>query len=363
MIFLPAMKWLKTALLFFETGFFVLILFAHFHLSAVEPAFSNRPISSPAPPQKARVVVVQDPQATETFRPRPEKLLALFERGFLQFTGKTNPAQAWLSLVSTNDVIGLKVFSAPGEQSGTRPALVAAVVESLLAAGISPQKIVVWDKQLTPLRLAGFDDLTKRYGIRIAGAAQAGWDEKVFYENSIMGNPVWGDLEFEKKGDGIGRKSHVSKLVTKEITKIINLTPMLNHNFAGVTGSLYSLALGSVDNSIRFENNAERMAMAVPEIYALPELFDRVVLNVVDGLICQYEGEQRSLLHYSTALNELRFSKDPVALDVLSVNEINAQRDRTKISSGNANQELYRNASLLELGVSDTNRISVEKIP
>jgi len=54
---------------------------------------------------------------------------------------------------------------------------------------------------------------------------------------------------------------------------------------------------------------------AVPEIYALPVLSDRVALNIVDALICQYQGEERSLLHYTAALNQLRFSRDPVALE------------------------------------------------
>src|SRR5205814_6264206 len=121
------------------------------------------------------------------------------------------------------------------------------------------------------------------------------------------------------KGDGIGRKSYLAKLVTKEITKIINITPMLNHNFAGVTGNLYSLALGSVDNSMRFENRFERLATAAPEIFALPELSDRVALNIVDALTCQYDAEQRSLLPYSTQLNELRFGTDAIARDTLSV--------------------------------------------
>ena len=86
---------------------------------------------------------------------------------------------------------------------------------------------------------------------RVAGSAQAGYDEKTFYEAAFLGNLVWGDLEFGKKGEGIGRKSFVSKLVSREITKIINITPLLNHNLAGVSGNLYSLAIGSVDNIVR----------------------------------------------------------------------------------------------------------------
>ena len=186
-------------------------------------------------------------------------------------------------------------------------------------------------------------------------------------ERPILGQLVWGDVEFGRKGDGVGRRSFVSKLLTKNITKIVSIAPLLNHNTAGVNGHLYSLAMGSVDNFIRFENDLSRLSTAVPEIYALPSISDRVVLNITDALICQYEGEQSGLLHYSTALNELRFSKDPVALDLLSLREL----ERTRLASNVpiprhhslTNQlELLNNAALLELGVSDEANIKVERI-
>ncbi|HTD87763.1 MAG TPA: DUF362 domain-containing protein, partial [Candidatus Binatia bacterium] len=110
------------------------------------------------------------------------------------------------------------------------------------------------------------------------------------------------------------------------MTKIIQLTPLLNHNTAGVCGNLYSLAMGSVDNTARFEGETRQMATAVPEIYALEALGDKVVLSIVDALICQYQGEEQGLLHYSIALNELRLSKDPLALDILSLQELDWQR-------------------------------------
>src|SRR5204862_7129742 len=102
---------------------------------------------------------------------------------------------AWLSLVSRNDTVGIKVFSAPGPNSGTRPAVVSAIIEGLLTAGLPPKRIVIWDTRLTDLRLAGFGDLAKKYGARIAASTQAGYDEKVFYQKPLLGRPDWGDQE------------------------------------------------------------------------------------------------------------------------------------------------------------------------
>jgi hypothetical protein len=201
--------------------------------------------------------------------------------------------------------------------------------------------------------------LGERYHIRVAGAAQADYDENTFYDKPLLGNLIWGDLEFRKKDSGVGRKSFVSKLVSQEMTKIINITPLLNHNLAGVSGNLYSLATGSVDNVFRFETDPGRLARAIPEIYALPSLSDRVVLNVTDALICQYEGGERGLLHYSATLNQLWFSRDPVALDVLSLQELARQRKAAKAPDVKPNVELYETAALLELGVEDLRRIDV----
>lgn len=336
---------------------FILPVFLALTLSAAE-----FPLSTTNGP-RARVVVVNNPQAVEAFCPRPDIVRAMVERGITHLTGKTTVPAAWRSLVSTQDIVGIKVYCAPGPNSGTRPAVVAAAVEGLLAAGLPPSHIIVWDKQVTDLRLAGYFDLADRYGIRVAGSAQAGYERTNAYDSALIGNLVWGDSEFGKEGVGVGRKSFVSRLVTQQMTKIINITPLLNHNLAGVSGNLYSLAIGSVDNVARFESDTGRLATAIPEIYALPALSDRVVLNVVDALLCQYEGGERSLLHYSATLNELRFSRDPVALDVLSLQDLDRERRAASAPSTKQNLDLYNNAALLELGISDLKRIDVDRVP
>ncbi len=304
--------------------------------------------------------MVEDARATTAFEPDQNLVRTMVERGILRFTGKTSSAMAWRSLVSTQDVIGIKVFSTPGPNSGTRPSVVGAVVEELLAAGMKPTNIVIWDKHLLDLRLAGFDTLAHKYHVRLAGAAEAGYDPNVFVEKSIIGNLVWGDLEFGHEGPTVGRKSFVTKLLTHDVTKIINIPPLLNHNMAGVSGALYSLAMGSTDNSIRFESRADRLFTAVPDIYNLTNLFDHVAINITDALIGQYKGEQETKLHYAVELNQIWFSKDAVALDVLALTELERERQANGATSPPSAMELYQNATWVELGISDPKRIKVE---
>jgi hypothetical protein len=320
-------------------------------------------ILPPPAPRTARVVIVQSPNATSAFKPQEDVVLEMLKHGLTNLTGKASVKTAWESLVTKKDVVGIKVYSVPGPNSGTRPAVVAALINTLLQARLPARNIIIWDRHLTDLRLAGFDELAKRFGVRLASTDSADYDPTVFYDVPLLGNLVWGDLEFGRQGQGIGRKSYVTTLVTKKLTKIINLTPMLNHNLVGVSGNLYSLAMGSVDNIVRFENDGDRMADAVPDIYNLPELREKVVLNIVDGLICQYEGGERGLLHYSKAMNQLRFSRDAVALDVLSVQEIDKLRRASDAPLIKPNLELYSNAALLELGVSEPKNISAVTLP
>ncbi len=311
-----------------------------------------------------KVVIVEDSNATSDFQPDTAPVQAMVNRGITNFTGKATVAEAWRSLVSTQDVVGIKVFSTAGMLSGTRPAVVEAVIHGLLDAGLPPNHIIIWDKHESDLRTAGFFKLAAQLHVRTAGAAEIGYDPTNFYlpDSPIIGNLVWGDLEFGKKGEGIGRRSFVSKLVSRQITKIISIAPLLNQETTGVCGHLFSLALSSVDNTKRFEDDPGRLAAAVPEIYALPALSDRVALNITDALIGQYEGGDRALLHYSSVLNQLWFSRDPVALDTLAIKELDSERRAFEAPEFKPNLELYTNAALLQLGVNDPAKIQVEKI-
>jgi len=319
--------------------------------------------AGPATNAIARVVIVENAGATYDFQPDMAQVQALLDRGLTNFTGRATVAAAWRSLVSTQDVIGIKVFSPAGMLSGTRPAVAAAVIHGLLDAGVPPEHIIIWDKHEADLRAAGFFKLGAQLGVRVAGSAEAGYDPTNFYQpdTAIIGNLLYGDLEFGIKGEGVGRKSFVSRLVGRQITKIISLAPLLNQESAGVCGHLYNLALGSVDNTHRFADDPGRLAVSVPEIYALPVLGDRVVLNITDALIGQYEGGVRGLLHYSAVLNQLWFSRDPVALDTLAIQELGRERRALQAPEFKPNLELYANAALLQLGVNDPAKIRVEK--
>jgi len=331
------------------------------------PAAPNAPVTISAASKdlpRARIHSVSDARATSAFIPEPSIVRALVDRGLMALSGKTNLAAAWRVWVQPTDVVGFKVLSAPGALTGTRPAVVEALVDSLIRSGHSASKIVIWDRQARDLKASGFQTLADRLGIRCVATTDAGWDALQFYESAVQGKLVFGDLEFGK-GDRfvVGRRSHVSRLLTKEVTRIIPVTPILTHHSGGIYGHLLSLAFGSVDNMYRFESDPGRTEEAVPEICALDDLMPKVAFGVTDALVGQVRGDDKARLHDTIALNELRFGADLVALDIATLADVTAARKAYPIDGERAlRTDLFVNAELLELGVAQTNRIEILKV-
>ncbi|HEY1490401.1 MAG TPA: hypothetical protein VGF90_05110, partial [Verrucomicrobiae bacterium] len=131
--------------------------------------------------RQAQVVNIENPAAISDFQPNAAVVQNMVDCGITTLTGRTNVTAAWQSLVSTQDVVGIKVFSELGMLSGTRPAVVAAVVHDLLNAGLPPSHVVIWDKHDYDLRDAGYLDLATKLGVRAAGGAETGYDPTNFY--------------------------------------------------------------------------------------------------------------------------------------------------------------------------------------
>lgn len=320
---------------------------------------------APTPAQPAsRVVIAQGDGLLDAYLPDDARVAAVFNLGLLRLTHAASLSAAWRTLLATNDAVAIKVFSKPGPYCGTRPAVVTAIVRGLIAAGLPPEHLVIWDKSADDLRAAGFFALGRKLGVRVSGAIEAGYDPATFYlpDAPVVGMLVWGDLEFGKTTPEAGRRSFVTKLLTQPPVKIISVAPLIDDNNAGVCGHFYSLGLGSVDNTRRFDGDVDRLSVALPEIIALPAIGDHVVLNVTDALVGQYQGGPAGYLQYATVLDQLWLSRDPVALDTLAVREL-AREARTFGSPPPPDDsEIFTNAALLQLGVSDPAKIHVEHV-
>ena len=321
---------------------------------------------------RAQITVTHEIDATTSFVPSAPAVRRLVENALKLQNPAGSVASAWRLWLGPKDIVGFKVTSAPGAQAGTRRIVVHALIESLLSTGHPARQIVIWDRRQSDLADSGFVRLAEELGVRCQGVDSTGWEESKAYESPLPGKLIFGDLEFGRQenaasagpGGRLGRKSHVSRLLTQDITRIITVAPLLNHNLVGVNGHIANLALGSVDNILRFEDSADRLAEALPEICALDELYPKLAVCFTDALLCQYRGEERTQLHYTSPLNELWVSTDPVALDVFALRELATARARSPVDGEKPFQtELYRNCELLELGVADEKRFDVRRSP
>ena len=231
-------------------------------------------------------------------------------------------AEAWRSLVSTQDVVGIKVYSEAGAISGTRPAVVAAVVRGLLDADVPPSHIIIWDKRANDLRAAGFFKLAAQLGVHAAGCVETGYDPTNFYlpDSPIIGNLVWGDLEFGKKGRKrraqILRRPNLSAGKSPKSSASRRCSTKMPPASAGIftawRWAAWTTPCGSRATPDGWPSPCRKFTRC-------PRSATASCSNITDALIGQYEGGAKGLLQYSSVLNQLWFSRDPVALDTLAI--------------------------------------------
>ncbi len=89
--------------------------------------------------QAGHILVVENVHATSTFTPQRGPVAEMMRAGILSITGKSTVPAAWLSLLTLQDIVGIKVCSAPGRVSGTRPEGCGSPgIPALIEAGIPP---------------------------------------------------------------------------------------------------------------------------------------------------------------------------------------------------------------------------------
>ena len=102
---------------------------------------------------------------------------------------------------------------------------------------------------------------------------------------------------------------------------------------AGVSGCLKNLAFGSVDNTRRFHGKPIYCNPAIAEILEHKVLKEKLVLNIVDGLVGSFD--RGPTYHAESAWNYggLFISTDPVILDVLVLQTVNQKREEMELDS------------------------------
>jgi len=290
----------------------------------------------------SRVVAVRSPQATDVG--------AMITAGIKALVTTADETAAWRSLVSSNDIVGIKINTHAAPLLATHREVVDAIVRGLRSAGIPADNIWVFDRDAGKMQEAGFS------GPRI-GAGE--WDAETFYENKLVGRLIWGDLLFRAGDEQLSTRSHLPKLLTQTITKLINVPVLQSHDACGLCGCLYNLSLGMADNVRRFEQYGQNGNPAIAEICAMPAVRRKLALNIMDALTAGYAGGPAFRPQYSWNPNTLYFSFDPVALDAVCLQLLETQRKEANVSPLGDRAAHVATAARLGLGQNDLRQIEL----
>ncbi|MEM6821933.1 MAG: DUF362 domain-containing protein [Verrucomicrobiota bacterium] len=312
---------------------------------------ANKPSAS-TPKPSSETIIVHAPSTLDRFTVNPASVKSAFNQGLLKYTKRASVEDAWKTMVQPGERIGIRVSTVGGKVTSTEPALVEAVIEGLQSAGISPQDIIVWDKYPHHMVSAGYNPKQTNDDWQCRSIVEgSGWDPKQFYFHEIVGQLIWGDHEFkgrlaildpppieeteEKKEKEapkqISNRSYLTKILTQEVDKIINIPSMTSHEDVGLFGCLSSLALGSIDNHRRFLSGTPAAAQAVAEILKKEPFTKKVILHIMDGLIVQYAGGPSFNPNHAISAGFLLIGNDPVAIDSWCVQQMEYRREENSV--------------------------------
>src|SRR5256714_11177827 len=290
-------------------------------------------------PTKSIVYSAHDPAAIHESRTNPSVVRGMVNRLVLAATGQPDLARAWGSLVSPDDKIGIKISATGGELFTTHRDIVNAIVDGLVAAGHPRNSIIVWDRSLGGIKEAGYRPDKEGYQLRSI-APRDGYDPKAVFSAPLSGRLIWGDLEFRSdRGtipllsdqEAISDDSHFARVLSGEVTKVINVPVMSDSATCGIAGCLYNMTIPNIDNWRRFTQSRWGNT-AIAEIYHMPIIGSKVVLNIMDGLVAQYAGGPESQPNFAVHHATILASKDPVAIDAIAVRQIEEWRARARLN-------------------------------
>ncbi len=218
--------------------------------------------------------------------------------------GASDAGAAVRGLFRPSDIIGIKLNCLGGRRLSPRPAVVAALVEILVAAGIPSARIIVFERSSRELEKAGFKIVRAGAGPRCFGT-----DNDYDREPSVSG--------------AIG--SCYARLVSQTCTALISFGVVKDHDLAGVSAGLKNW-YGVIHNPNKYHDH--QCDPYVADVVRHPVIADKLRLTVLDGVTAQCHGGPAFRASGLFPLGWLAASTDPVAADLWAWKVIDAERVR-----------------------------------
>jgi uncharacterized protein (DUF362 family) len=276
-----------------------------------------------------RVIEVHHAGSIVNRRVSQSAVHSMIDEGMKALTGASSAKDAWAKFFVPADVVALKVNPSGVPGTVTSIALLREVIQSLNAVGIPNRNLIVYDRNSNQLEVNGYHSLVPA-GVRVLGLDQRwasggtvrdGYDPNVFCEMDCFG---------ERE-----TRSYLARIICDEVTKIVNLPCLKEHNASGVTGCLKNLAYGSFDNVARTHANTKTYTdPAIAVMCTAAPLRSKSVLHIMDGLRAVYHsGPFAWNPDFQWEAKTLLIGTDPVAVDRIELEIVEAQRKSRGVPS------------------------------
>ena len=279
----------------------------------------------------------------------------LIDQAMMKFTGRASAKEAWRDIVLPDDIVGIKINPLGGPQFSTHPIIVDKIVEGVYGAGVLKKQIIIWDRFESHLLNAGYPIKQDEGEVQTfaSDTEGIGYDDEVFYES---------EKDSVNRRENESTRSRYSRIVTQHVDVLINVPVLKHHEMAGVSGCLKNLAFGSVDNTRRFHGKPIYCNPAIAEILEHKVLKDKLVLNIVDGLVASFD--RGPVYHAESAwqYGSLFVSADPVILDVLVLQTVNQKREEMELDHVSKLANHINTASVLGLGTNTLEQADLRRV-
>jgi uncharacterized protein (DUF362 family) len=290
-------------------------------------------------PYPGQVVEVRNPALIRDGKKDRAVIRATLDRGLVELTGADHPVEAWRTFVAPGEAVGIKVVPNGHPGAHTSPELVLEVIEGLRSAGIKLKDMVVFDRYGREFMEAGYQKILPD-GPAWGGLTPDAWDPGQLQVDFESKNPVAGyDRDEYVQLTLVGRgqdpkddrcyRSHLGRIVTKRLDKIIGLPCVKDHHAAGATGALKNMSHGLVNNVFRSHSAPDGNAMVafIPAVVSHPVIRRKCVLHIMDGIRGVWEGGPYGRNpEWLWDHNALLFATDPVAMDRVEWDILDARR-------------------------------------